>query len=183
MKNKERVMGQLVDWVVESNKHYPLFSFVTKNGEKIMGRCREEIDNEILETSIETAYGEDAVQDLLSLPLPMNNINIIYNQENPKQFIAKWLLLNTADFKELNNNMEETVFQFIRGYILSMIYIIFPFFGVIPSLISAKRYLEEYQFENKRKSLIKSILYWILVGLGIVYLLVIIIYIISGKIR
>lgn len=64
-----------------------------------------------------------------------------------------------------------------------MIYIIFPFLGVIPSLISAKRYLEEYQFENKRKSLIKSILYWILVGLGIVYLLVIIIYIISGKIR
>lgn len=86
-KRQGKVNGKIIKYVEENGKHYPIFSFVTKDGKVIEERnttYKEEL-------SVEEAYSSQQAMDFLAKPLPIENIPIVYNKKNPKDFIPQWI--------------------------------------------------------------------------------------------
>lgn len=81
-KNQGKVNGKIIKYVEENGKHYPVFSFITKDGKLIEERNTTYQE----ELSVEDAYSDNA-NYFLSKPLPIENIPIFYNKKNPKDFI------------------------------------------------------------------------------------------------
>ena len=92
-RNYEKVVGSIIEFVEENGSTYPIFSFTTKDGKKIVARNKH-LKNGIeviSETSVERVYPIDYAKEFLSQKLPINNIPISYNKENPEDFIPKWI--------------------------------------------------------------------------------------------
>lgn len=171
---KGKAVGKIVEWVEENNEHYPVFSFTTNNNVQIKSRCIDKIGEEMIETSLESQYDFETVDKILSAPLPHENIYISYDIDNPNHFLARWIaapewfLTPQSEKKEV----KETKFQFVKRYLFFIVInIIFPFFGMIPTFIYAKNYLDRYKYENDKGALSKSILYWVLLGFGLIYII------------
>jgi len=92
-RNYEKVIGNIIEFIEEDNAHFPLFSFTTKDGKKIIARNKsiKEANGMLHETSVESAYTLEHAQSILSKNLPITDIPILYNKENPEDFIPKWL--------------------------------------------------------------------------------------------
>ena len=171
MKKQIKTIGEIIAWEEENGKHYPVFKFITKDNKEIIARNNSFIDKEIEEASLESQYSEEFVTKILETPLPYQGVYILYNEDNPYIFLPRWIEMDPEVFYNPEKNIkEESMFKFFGGYIVLIIAnIIFPIFGMIPSFIYAKGYLDEYRFEHNFKSLFKSILYWCLFGFGILY--------------
>ena len=87
------VTGKIIKFVEEDGNHYPVFSFNTVDGKTINKRCFIKVGNETKDSSVEIAYGSESEYaiELLKKPLPIENIPIKYNKNNPDDFIAKWI--------------------------------------------------------------------------------------------
>ncbi len=86
-KTQGKVNGRIIKYVEENGKHYPIFSFVTKEGNVIEERNTTYQE----ELSVEDAYSPQEATNFLAKPLPVENITIVYNKKNPKDFIPQWI--------------------------------------------------------------------------------------------
>lgn len=89
-KNKIKVMGELVRYEVENGQHYPVFKFTTLDGRLFEIRNIPK-DTNIKETSVEDVYIDEGVNEFLSQPLPLQEIPIKYVEEDPTDFLPRWL--------------------------------------------------------------------------------------------
>lgn len=87
---KIKVIGELIRFDIENGKHYPVFNFTTIDGEKYELRNIPKEDG-IEEASLEDIYIESGVIEKLNEPLPIRNITIKYNLEDPTDFIPIWI--------------------------------------------------------------------------------------------
>ncbi len=83
-KNKEKVSGLITQFIERDNKHYPVLSFVTKDGVKIE---REEPNGPPLEELLTN----EGVKEFLEKALPINDVDIIYKKDNPYDFYGKYI--------------------------------------------------------------------------------------------
>ena len=81
---KEKVVGEIIRFEERNNKHYPVFSFVTKGGKKI----GQEIVND---SPLEDVIKEEWVLDFIEKPLPITDVEIVYKKDNPTDFYARYL--------------------------------------------------------------------------------------------
>lgn len=88
---KLKVMGQLDDFVIINGNHYPLFSFTTLDGRRYEKIRNIPKDTKIKETSLEDVYIESGVEEYLQQQFPIMEIPIKYLQEDPTDFIPRWL--------------------------------------------------------------------------------------------
>ncbi len=86
-KTQATVTGKIIKYVEEGGKHYPVFSFVTKDGQTIEERNTTYQE----ELSVEDAYSPQKATIFLSRPLPIDDIPIVYNKKNPQDFIPQWI--------------------------------------------------------------------------------------------
>ena len=89
--NYVTVTGKIINFIEEDGNHYPVFSFNTIDGKTINKRCFIKVGNETKDSSVEIAYGPEYAIEFLKKPLPIENISIKYNKNNPDDFIAKWI--------------------------------------------------------------------------------------------
>lgn len=87
---KIKVIGKLIRFDIENNKHYPVFNFTTIEGKNYELRNIPKEDG-IEEASLEDVYIESGVIEKLNEPLPIRNIIIKYNPEDPTDFIPRWI--------------------------------------------------------------------------------------------
>jgi len=90
-RNFEKVSGKIVSFIEEAGVHYPVFSFTTLDGRNIEKRSIAVVDGENFECNVEGAYAEPEARSFLVRTLPINNIPISYNKNNPEEFTAKWI--------------------------------------------------------------------------------------------
>lgn len=89
-KTKEKVIGKIIRFDIENNKHYPVFEFETLSGQKMTLRNKPK-DVNIEEASLEDVYTGPGVNDKLNERLPIENIIIKYSIEDPTDFNPKWI--------------------------------------------------------------------------------------------
>lgn len=87
---KEKVIGKIIRYDIENNKHYPVFEFETLNGQKMILRNKPK-EADIEEASLEDIYVESGVNEKLNEQLPIENIEIKYVVEDPTDFIPRWI--------------------------------------------------------------------------------------------
>lgn len=81
---KEKVTGEIIRFSERNNKHYPVFSFTTKDGKKI--------EQEVIKDSpLEDVIKEEWILDFLEKPLPITDVEIVYKKNNPTDFYARYL--------------------------------------------------------------------------------------------
>ncbi len=168
---KGKTVGKIVEWVEENNEHYPVFLFTTNDNVEIKSRCKVKIDNEILESSLESLYAFETVNKILLVPLPHEGIYISYDVENPNNFCAKWdvdpkYYLNPESNK---NEEKETIIQLIGYYLALVVFLIVPFLGLFLPGMELMRYKNKYEYEHEKSALPKLILFSILIVLEIIY--------------
>ena len=86
-RNYKKTVGRIIQYEEENNKHYPIFQFETIQGEKI--EERNHLDG--FDACVEDGLSFDAAEEFLRKKLPIENILIKYDKNNPKNFLAKWL--------------------------------------------------------------------------------------------
>ncbi len=90
-KNKRlEAVGEIVRFEEENGQHYPVFHFTTLDGKTYTLREIPK-DSKLRELSLEEAYVESAVIERLNEPLPIYDILIKYNPEDPTDFYAIWV--------------------------------------------------------------------------------------------
>lgn len=89
---KTYVTGQILRFEEISGKHYPVFCFKTKEGENIVRR-NVALDFDIKELSIEELKPNE-YKSFLNRGLPIGNVPIKYNNENPYDFEVLWKSFN-----------------------------------------------------------------------------------------
>lgn len=88
----ESAEGKIIEFVEEKGLHYPVFSYITKNGKTIISRnIPKNNEKYFKEASIEEIFpiGDDA-KEFLRRDLPITEVLIKYNPEFPEQFIPKY---------------------------------------------------------------------------------------------
>lgn len=88
--NKVKVIGELIRFDIENGKHYPVFAFTTIEGQKYELRNIPKEEG-IEEASLEDIYIESGVIEKLNEPLPIGDIPIKYNPEDPTDFLPRWI--------------------------------------------------------------------------------------------
>lgn len=89
-KKRLKVVGEIIKFEIENNKHYPVFAFTTQSGKNYEIRNIPK-DSGISEASLEDVYIESGVIEKLNEPLPITNITIKYLEDDPTDFIAIWI--------------------------------------------------------------------------------------------
>lgn len=87
-KTKEKVIGRIIRFDVENNKHYLVFEFETLNGQKMILRYKLK-EADIEESSLEDVYIGSFVNEKLKEPLLIENIKIKYVVEDPSDFLPR----------------------------------------------------------------------------------------------
>lgn len=87
---KEKVIGKIIRYDIENNKHYPVFEFETLNGQKMILRNKPK-EEDIEEASLEDVYIESGINKKLNEQLPIENIEIKYVVDDPTDFISRWI--------------------------------------------------------------------------------------------
>ncbi len=86
-RNYVKVIGKIIRFEEENNKHYPVFYFETKDGQKIEARCKKFKD----EASVEDVFEASYASNYLERPLPIEEVTIHYNKNNYEDFTPKWI--------------------------------------------------------------------------------------------
>ena len=86
LKKQGQVYGKIVNYVIENDKHYPVFQFETKDGKVIEARNTTYLE----ELSVEEAYTDEA-SEFLKKGLPIEHVLIYYDKKNPENFIPQWI--------------------------------------------------------------------------------------------
>lgn len=86
LKKQGKAYGKIISYVIENDKHYPVFHFETKDGKVIEARNTTYLE----ELSVEEAYKDDA-SEFLKKNLPIEHIVIYYDKKNPENFIPRWI--------------------------------------------------------------------------------------------
>lgn len=81
---KEKVIGEIIGFSERDNRHYPVFSFTTKDGKKI----EQEVIND---SPLEDVIKEEWLLDFLEKPLPITDVEIVYKKNNSTDFCARYL--------------------------------------------------------------------------------------------
>lgn len=89
-KKRIKVVGQIVDYEIINGQHYPVFSFTTLDGRNFRIRNIPK-DKDIKETSLEDVYIDSGVQEYLQRGIPVSDIPIKYDEEDPTDFIPQWI--------------------------------------------------------------------------------------------
>ena len=87
---KIKVMGSIVNYQLIDGKHYPIFHFVTEDG-KVIEKINDTIIQGEMLDYVEAVYNEEGIKEFLARPLPINDIPIYYNKDNPNDFYGKWI--------------------------------------------------------------------------------------------
>ncbi len=86
LRKKGKTYGKIIKYVIENNKHYPVFHFETNDGRIIENRNTTYLE----ELSVEDAYTDEA-EEFLNKGLPIEHILIYYDKRNPEDFIPRWI--------------------------------------------------------------------------------------------
>lgn len=89
-KKRLKVVGKIIRFEFENDKHYPVFAFTTLSGQYYEIRNIPK-ENGIEEASLEDVYIESGVIEKLNEPLPIEDITIKYLEEDPTDFIGVWI--------------------------------------------------------------------------------------------
>ena len=81
---KEKVIGEIIRFEEKDGNHYPVFSFITKEGQKIEQHV-------INDTPLEDVIKDKWLLEYLEQPLPIKDVEIIYKKDNPNDFYARYL--------------------------------------------------------------------------------------------
>ena len=81
---KEKVIGEIIRFKEKDGNHYPVFSFITKDGQKI----EQQVIND---TPLEDVIKEEWLPEYLEQPLPIKDVEITYKKNNPKDFHGRYL--------------------------------------------------------------------------------------------
>lgn len=81
---KEKVNGKIIRFELVNGQHIPVFLFITRDGTEIESPI---IDDSPLEEVIDGGY----LNEILSEPLPIENVDIVYKKDDPKDFYARYL--------------------------------------------------------------------------------------------
>lgn len=90
-KNKKiKVVDEIIGFEIENSKHYPIFKFASSDG-KIYKLRNIPKSKDLQETSLEDAYTDEGVIEFLNKVLPITNIPIKYLEEDPTDFLPRWI--------------------------------------------------------------------------------------------
>lgn len=92
-RNYEKVDGKIVEFIEENGFHYPVFSFTTKDGKNITARNKDlkHRKNPLRELAVEDAFEPGYAQEFLDSTLPIMDVTILYNKDNPEDFNPQWI--------------------------------------------------------------------------------------------
>ena len=90
-RNWESVEGKIVEFAEENGLHYPVFSYITKDGKNIISRnIPKNNEKYFKEAAIEDMFMLDDAEKFLKRTLPITEVEIKYNPEFKEQFIPKY---------------------------------------------------------------------------------------------
>ncbi|MGN1268385.1 MAG: hypothetical protein ACI4U0_02645 [Candidatus Aphodocola sp.] len=90
-KNKKiKVVGEIIGFEIENGKHYPVFKFESNDG-KIYKLRNIPKSKDLQETSLEDVYTDEGVIEFLNKAFPITNIPIKYLEEDPTDFLPRWI--------------------------------------------------------------------------------------------